>query len=140
MRRISTLLFVAAFALLTFGETFAAPLQDQTTNTQADQPRPLKSPRTGRRRRRRSERRDVCSGATSAYAYGGKSMGRGAKGLARNVKHGRIVRGGKEFGKGAGGFGKGVGYGSARVAKKGAKGTVTGVKKGAGAVKNAVTP
>jgi len=134
MRRISTLLFVAAFALLTFGETFAAPLQDQNTNTQADQPRPLKSPRTGRRRRRRSERRDVGSGATSAYAYGGKSMGRGAKGLAR------IVRGGKEFGKGAGGFGKGVGYGSARVAKKGAKGTVTGVKKGAGAVKNAVTP
>ena len=85
-----------------------------------------------RRRHVRGDRRRSKS-IGSAYSKAGKGAARGAKGLARNIRHGRVVRGGKEFGKGMGEFGKQTGIGTARVGKK--VGKTTG-----NAIKRAVTP
>lgn len=63
------------------------------------------------------------------YRKAGKSAARGSKRFARNIAHGRPIKGGKEFGKGMGGFGKHTGKGTAKVGSK------TGRK-----VKHAVTP
>ena len=68
-------------------------------------------------------------GIGSAYTRAGRSAARGAKGLAKNVARGRVVRGGKEFGKGMGGFGKQTGIGTARVGKKVGKSILKIVKR-----------
>jgi hypothetical protein len=49
---------------------------------------------------------------------GGKEMGKAAKSLGGNLKHGRVVRGGKHFGKHAYHGGKHVSKGSVRAVKK----------------------
>ena len=82
-----------------------------------------------RARRGRGDRPRGRRGIGSAYARAGRSAARGAKGLAKNVARGRVVRGGKEFGKGMGGFGKQTGIGTARVGKKVGKSILKSVKR-----------
>lgn len=82
-----------------------------------------------RARRGRGDRPRSRRGIGSAYARAGRSAARGAKGLAKNVARGRVVRGGKEFGKGLGGFGKQTGIGTARVGKKVGKSILKSVKR-----------
>ena len=48
----------------------------------------------------------------------GSEVSRAGKGMARNVKHGRIVRGGKHFGKHMGRAGKHFGRGTKTAVKK----------------------
>ena len=48
----------------------------------------------------------------------GSETGEAGKSMARNVKHGRIVRGGKHFGKHMGSAGKHFGRGTKKAVKK----------------------
>jgi len=48
----------------------------------------------------------------------GRETGRAGKSMARNVKHGRIVRGGKHFGKHMGRAGKHFGKGTKKAVKR----------------------
>ncbi len=131
MKRFLIVFSVLAFALAAVGSSSALPIQDSNYNTAtAAQPRTMITPPSRRHRRRHSRGDRARSiGVKSSYNRAGKSMGRGSKGLASNVRHGRLARGGKEFGQGAGSFGKDVGYGTAQAAKKGAGVTVDTSKK-----------
>ena len=48
----------------------------------------------------------------------GSEVRKAGKGMARNVKHGRIVRGGKHFGKHMGSAGRHFGRGTKKAVKK----------------------
>jgi len=48
----------------------------------------------------------------------GSETGKAGKSMARNVKHGRIVRGGKHFGKHMGSAGKHFGKGTKKAVKR----------------------
>lgn len=65
---------------------------------------------------------DAGSAVKEHYGKGGKSMGRGAKEMAGEIKEGEVTEGAKDFGKGAKDFGKQVGKGTGKAAKKVGKG------------------
>jgi len=52
------------------------------------------------------------------YGEGGKTLGKGAEAMGKDVKKGEVTEGGKNFGKAAGQFGKEIGKGTAQAAKK----------------------
>lgn len=128
MRGQSILFSVILVAILSVPVVMASgfQVQDQQNQVANQNKRKLHVPQRGRRRHRDTQRH---SGIGHAYKGAGKSAGHGSKRFARNVRHGKPVKGGKEFGKGMGGFGKGVGKGTGRTGKK--VGTT---------VKHAVTP
>ena len=55
---------------------------------------------------------------TGQMKESGSEVGKAGKSMARNVKHGRIVRGGKYFGKHMGRAGKHFGRGTKKAVKK----------------------
>ena len=70
----------------------------------------------------------VCSGdpqgkptAKKDIQKSGTEVGKAGTSLARNVKHGRIVRGGKRFGQHIGAAGKSVGRGTKTAVKTAVK-------------------
>lgn len=124
MRGKSILLSVILAVILSVPVSFArlpeVPEPQYQAANQDQNKRKLYVPERGRRRHRDTPHR----GIGHAYKSGGKSAGRGGKRFARNMWHGKPLKGGKEFGKGMGGFGKGVGKGTGRTGKK-VGGTIT---------------
>ena len=56
--------------------------------------------------------------ATGEIKKSGSEVSNAAKGMGRNVKHGRVVRGGKHFGKHIGKAGKHFGRSTKKVFKR----------------------
>ena len=131
MQKLSTALFrsLIAGSVLITGTTFslAADAGSRLPKDEGRQPAiSLMASPHGAAPIKRHRRRH---GAKHAYGQAGKNYGRGGKRFAKNIRHGKPVKGGKELGKGVGHGSKNVGQGTARVTKKVAH-----------KVKHAVTP
>ena len=127
MKKLTVILFAVwiVFSSQAIGlgsNTLTISIQEQENPPKRKLEVPYRGRRKGHDRRRHR-------GIGHAYKHAGTSAGRGSKHFAKNVAHGKPIKGGKEFGKGMGGFGKYTGKGTARTGKKVGK-----------TVKHAVTP